>query len=109
MNNGIVITSPGEFQEVINELEASLNALSNIFSRETKNAERINQTEIWSGDASKALYDKYTMLNKNYAQIEYSIDLYIKFLKKTLEDYLRLIQEQEKNIDAMANSLDVNS
>lgn len=109
MNNGIVITSVAEFQEVIDELKLSLSVLTDIFDRQTKNAERINETKTWTGASSRALYGKYIMLNKNYDQISYSIDLYIKFLEKSLEDYLRLIEEQKRNVEAMASNLDVNS
>lgn len=109
MNSGITITDLGEFQEVIDELKASLNNLTDIFNRQTSNITKIDQTETWSGDAAKALHDKYEQLNNNYPQISYSLDLYIKFLEKTLEDYKLLIQEQGKNLDSMATNLDVNS
>lgn len=109
MNNGIVITSEAEYLEVVSELKASLKVLEDIFLRQKSNVEKINETNVWSGASSKALYSKYKLLNNNYDQISYSIDLYIKFLEKTLEDYKLLIKEQEKNIDAMESSLDVNS
>ena len=108
-NSSIEIRNPAELQEAINQLKSSLRVLNDIFASEDKNVERINKTEVWSGAASEAVYLKYKQLNANYSQISYSIDLYIKFLEKTLEDYNRLIQEQSKNIDAMADSLDVNS
>ncbi len=111
MNNNsyIEIKNPAELQEAINQLKSSLKVLNDIFSSQNKNVERINSTPVWSGAASEAVYFKYKQLNANYNQISYSIDLYIKFLEKTLEDYNRLIKEQAKNIDAMAENLDVNS
>lgn len=110
MNNAYLeIRNPAELQEAINELKSSLAVLYDIFSSQKKNVERINETPIWAGAASQAVYGKYRMLNANYDQITYSIDLYIRFLEKTLEDYNRIIEEQSKNIDAMADSLDVNS
>ena len=109
MNNSYIeINNPAELQEAISQLKESLKVLDDIFSSQNKNAERINNTKVWSGAASEALYGKYIQLNANYNQITYSIDLYIKFLEKTLEDYNRVIQEQGKNIDAMADNLDVN-
>lgn len=109
MNNGIVITDSNAFQEVIDSLEISLKNLIDISKSQEINAERINETDAWSGASAQAMYDKYIMLNKNYPEILYSINLFIKFLKKTLEDYRRLVEEQGKNIDAMASNLDVNS
>lgn len=108
-NSGITITSPEEFQSVITSLEESYNRIKDIMAKEKKNVERINQTKTWTGKTAAAVYNKYTLLNSNYEQIDYSLDVYIKFLKKTLEDYTMLISEQGKNIDAMARSLDVNS
>ena len=110
MNNSYIeIQNPAELQEAINKLKSSLKALNDIFSSQNKNVERIGGTDVWSGTSADALQGKYKQLNANYGPISYSIDLYIKFLEKTLEDYNRLIKEQSKNIDAMADSLDVNS
>ena len=109
MNNGIVIRNSEEFQEVINSMEQSLVRLIDISKNQEKNAERINETDVWSGATAKSMYEKYKMLNNNYPQVLDSLNIYIKFLKKTLEDYRRLVEEQEKNIDEMASNLDVNS
>ena len=105
----IEIVSPEEMQEAIKQLKGSLRVLNDVFSSQKNNVERINKTDVWSGAAAEAMYEKYKQLNANYDPITYSIDLYIKFLEKTLEDYNRLIQEQNRNIDAMAENLDVNS
>lgn len=109
MTKTLSISSPEEFQDVIDSLEASYNKIKNVIDKEKKNVERINKTDVWTGAAADAVYRKYALLNTNYDQIDYSLDLYIKFLKKTLEDYMLLIKEQGKNIDAMARDLDVNS
>ena len=109
MYKGIEITSPEAFQEVISSMETSYNNIKNIIDKEKKNVERINETDVWTGKAAETVYEKYKLLNSNYDQIDYSLDLYIKFLKKTLEDYLRLIEESGKNIEGMSTSLDVNS
>lgn len=108
-NSGITITSPEEFQAVINALEESYENIKSIIDKEKKNVEKINKTNVWSGRTASVVYEKYLLLNSNYDQIDYSLDIYIKFLKKTLDDYTLLIKEQSKNIDAMAASLDVNS
>ena len=47
------------------------------------------------------------MLNDNYSHIEYSLELYIKFLKKSLEDYIRLNAEFTNNMEETAEALDV--
>ena len=109
MNKNITITSVSDFQSVIDSLKASYSKIKEIIEKEKKNAVRINETEVWSGRAAKVIYEKYALLNSNYDQIDYSIDLYIKFLEKTLEDYMRIIEESSKNIEEMSSKLDVNS
>jgi len=109
VNNSIIdIKNPQAIQEVIAELKASQRVLSDAFKRQKVNAEKINETDTWSGDAAKAFYLKYRMLNNNYNEIEYSIDLYIKYLEKIMEDYRLAEEATGKNIDAMAEQLDVN-
>ena len=68
---------------------------------------RINETDTWSGKTAKVMYEKYKMLNDNYSHIEYSLELYIKFLKKSLEDYIRLNAEFTNNMEETAEALDV--
>ena len=86
-----------------------------IFNRRTskenrvKNAKEINGTDTWNGNGQVALYNKYVELIKNFSPIEYSLDLYIKFLRKTLEDYRRLEEELENNMQDFASELNVNS
>ena len=105
----MVITSIEDFRNIISEFEASCNNIRNIIEKEKNNAEIINGTEAWTGKAAEALYQKYSLLNSNYDQIDYSLDIYTKFLWKTAQDYESLLREQESNINAMESSLDVNS
>jgi len=109
MHKGIEITSPEEFLEVIESMEASYNKIKDVIDKEKKNVERINETDVWTGKAAETVYEKYKLLNSNYEQIDYSLDLYIKFLRKVLEDYTRWVEESGKNIEGMSTSLDVNS
>ena len=109
MNSGISITDENAYREVIAAFENSLRNIIDVSISEEKNAERINNTDVWSGASAQAMYEKYKALNDNYPGITYSINLYIKFMKKTLEDYTRLVAELGRNIDDMATNLDVNS
>lgn len=107
--NNIVITDSAKFQEVIDSFEESIKKITDIFSNQVKNVERINETDVWSGKCAQAIYSKYTKLNDNYAAIEYSLRVYLGFLKKTLEDYTLIEAEINKNMENVASSLDVNS
>ena len=105
--NKIVITNSAQFQEVINNLEQSYGKIKDLFVNQKKNVEEINSTDTWTGATAEVMYGKYKLLTDNFEQIEYSLDLYIKFLKKTLEDYTLAEKVIDKNIDDLAQSLDV--
>ena len=109
MNNCITIKDSNKFQEIINLLENALKRVQNVIDSENKNVELINETDVWSGPSARSMYRKYRELNSNYVLIDYSLDLYVRFLKKTLEDYRRIEAEISKNTDEMASNLDVNA
>lgn len=109
MESNIVITDSNKFEELIRTLEESYKRIQDIISFETRNVERINQTRLWTGPCAASLYNKYKQLNGNYQLVDYSLDIYIRFLKKTLQDYTRMEEEVGKNIDNMATTLDVNA
>lgn len=109
MKSYLQITNDAEFEQVINSLEQSYNKIKDIFQNQKRNAEEINGTDTWTGATAEVMYNKYKQLSDNFSPIEYSLELYIKFLRKTLEDYRRLIQEIDKNVDANDQALDVES
>ena len=109
MTNQILITNSQQFQEVIDSLEQSYNKLKDLFANQKRNAEEINGTETWTGATAEVMYEKYKKLSENFSPIEYSLEIYIKFLKKTLEDYTLMDKEINKNIDDIAQALDVES
>ncbi len=109
MKDNIFISDFGQFEEVITSLKGSYKRIQDIFNSERSNAERINATDTWTGPAQKALHGKYIDLMKNFGTIEYSLDLYIKFIEKTLEDYKLLDENMKNNLEEHTSALDVNS
>ena len=109
MMNNITITDSDKFAEVITSLENSYNKLVEIKENENINKETINATDVWTGNAQKSMYDKFDELINTYEKVDYSLDIYIKFLKKTLEDYKLINDEISKNIDKVENELNINS
>lgn len=109
MKTDLQINNPVSFEEVVVSLENSLFRLRDIFENQNKNKDSINETDSWSGKAQAALSKKYEQLSQNFAPIDYSIELYIKFLRKTLEDYKLADAAISKNLEEMTSSLDVNS
>lgn len=107
--NRILITDFSSFEEVITSLEKSLRIIKDIFTTEKENVEMINATSTWTGDTQKVIYGKYKMLTNNFTPIEESLEVYIRFLKKTLDDYRRMEENINKNAEESSQSLDVNS
>jgi len=105
----IVIKDSEQFKEIIMELRESREKIKEIFQRETKTSEDVNGEEIWTGNAQKSMGEKMSQLAQNYGPIISSLEIYDKFLTKTLEDYVRIEEEISKNIDMLAEKMDVNS
>lgn len=107
--NKIVITNSTQFEEVINTFEQVLTRVKDIFENEKKNAEEINGTSTWTCMTQEVIYSKYKLLSNNFAPIEESLQLYINFMKKTLEDYKAIEAHIEKSAEASSVQLNVNS
>lgn len=102
-----VITDSNKFEEIINNLEASLPNIKSIFDSQSANYERINETDAWSGKTQQIIYQKYRDLTKNYEPILNSLNNYVKFLKITIENYKNYetslnssIEDNEENLKA---------
>lgn len=107
--NKIVITDSAQFEEVIQNFEKSLTRIKDIFANENKNIEEINATSTWTSKTQEVIYNKHKMLGKNFAPIEESIQLYINFMRKTLDDYKNFEEQINKNAEASSDQLSVNS
>ena len=101
--NQITITNSEQFEEVIQTFESTLPKIHDIFANESRNIEEINGTSTWSGETQKVIYGKFKMLEKNFVPIEDSLNIYLKFLKKTLQDYKNI----EAHIEQVAQDSDV--
>jgi len=107
--NRIVITDSAQFEEVIRTFEQVLQRIKDIFENERRNAEEINATSTWTGETQKVIYGKYKSLENNYVPIEESLQLYIDFMKKALQDYRNIEEHIEKSAMENEVQLDVNS
>lgn len=105
----IIISDSALFENKIEQFETSLSKLKDIFHNEKMNTEKINGTDIWNSPVQKTIYEKLIDLQKNYSPIEESIQLYINFLKKTLDDYNRLEAKVNENLEKNDTEMNVNS
>ena len=108
--NQIVIKDTEKFEEVIDNIEKELPAIQNTFQSQKRNSVDMSGNDVWKGRAQEKLYDKYKQLEQNFTPIEETIALYVRFLRKTLEDYKALETSLNAKIDDYStNQLDVNS
>ena len=108
--NRIVITDTAKFEEVITNIENILPSIKDSFESTRKNAQGMSGTNTWKGQSQETLYGKYQQLETNFAPVEETIEMYIRFLKKTLEDYKALENQLDAKVNEYAsNQLDVNS
>lgn len=105
----ILITNYNQFNEIILSFEKSLSNIKEIFSNENKTFEKINETSIWTGKTQQVIYSKYKLLAKNFEPIEESIQIYIDFLKNTLQEYKDNEDYLNKNLELNDENLDVDS
>lgn len=110
MNNkmDMFIDSNGA-ENVISNFESSLSKIKDVFQKETTLVETINQTDVWTGDTQRVVYDKHKKLEENFKPIEEGLQVYINFLKKTVNDYLIHEATVERNAEENASNLTVNS
>ena len=105
----ITITNSQEFESIINKIEKSSLRIESLFNEEGKTFENINETDIWTGKAQGIIYNKYKDLEKNFAPIEETLQIYVAFLRNTLDSYKQLEENIMKNTETNENNLDVNS
>lgn len=105
---GIEITSYEEFEDIINSFQEVANNIHDIFDHVRTNDEHLNDGSTIQGKTAEHTYARCKELAANYEPIDYSLNLYINFLRKTLEDYKLLDEAIDKNAEDFGQALDVN-
>lgn len=109
-NNNIQITSAASFGEVIENFKQIRDNIADIFGKEKINAEKFNgTTKTWVGKTQGVIYDKHKQLTDGYDKILETLDIYIRFMQKALDDYIEIDKKINKDIENNANALNVNS
>ncbi len=107
--NKITITDSEKFQEVIQVFRDTLPNMKNCFESERRNSIDIGGTDVWKGKAQEKLNEKYKMLEQNFDPIVETMDIYIRFLQKTLDDYKELEAQLNNKAEEFSEQLNVNS
>lgn len=107
MSKALINTT--ELEKEINVFETSLNKIKEIFQNERKNLNHMNEKNVWAGKTQEAIYNNQVAFQNNFEPIEEALQVYINFMKKSLNDYKRFEQTQVLNQENNASDLDVNS
>ena len=109
MNKSIIeISSFEKIQAIIIELKESLSEIKKIFDDESQNIEKINGIENWKGITQQAIYSKCKKLQKNFPDVEESLEIYIEFLEETLSEYKNAELIISQNLQLNSDKLDIN-
>jgi hypothetical protein len=107
--NKVIITDSQKFEEIIQLFEHTLPKFKQHFESERRNAREINRTDTWTGASQEALYKKFEMLEKNFNPIVETMEIYTRFLRKTLDDYMALERQLNTKAEEFSDQLNVNS
>ncbi len=105
----IRITNSNEFKRIIASMEQHRKNVGEIFENENTNMEKINATEVWSGDAQEETYNKYLELKQNYEPIMDGLRKYIDVMKNAIAKYEELDTYRDNLANDNRDNLTVNS
>ena len=95
-------------EKEIQVFEQSANNIRTIFEKEKKNLLDMNNGHTWVGKAEEKMYEKQASFQNNFEPINEALEVFINFMKKTLDDYKRFEETSNKNIDENNENLKVN-
>jgi len=105
----LIVLNPDGLEKEINEFEKSKNKIRQIFDREKKTTLILNNGHSWVGKAGNAMYNKQQEFQKNFDPIIEALDVFIKYMKTSLEEYRKAEKETMIGLEKNSESLDVNS
>lgn len=91
-----------DFDKKMNEVEDTLDQISNIMSNID------GENDLWKSNVAKSIHEKYSELEKNFEQINTELKVYSTFLKETQSEYVTEEQKQEAALEEYNETLDVN-
>ena len=103
----VFINTEGLEQE-LSIFENSLTNIKNIFQNERNNLNYMNDGHSWVGKSQQTMYNKQIEFQQNFDPIEEALQVYIDFIRKSLEDYNREESTRVKNIEENLDNLNVN-
>ena len=104
-----IVIKEDEMRLIISKLEDKIKNLEGIYSELDNKLKAIDGTsDIWTGSAREAAYEKYTTISKNYLGTVNQIKALKIFLENTLNNYLNSDKKINESIENNKEELDIN-
>ncbi len=104
----IIIKDSNKYLAIVQDIEKSIDRMSQTFSYSNKNMDYIDENNIWVGKTKDVVVDKYSNFKKNIPTVLESLNNYVRFLKDTLDKYEKLESSYRKDLDLNQDNLNVN-
>lgn len=95
----VTINDESKFENIILNIENEAKKIREIFEKSNNNIEKINGTEVWSGIVQEEFVNKYKELSNNYANVNESLNTYIKFMRNIVNNYKNLDRKLTNEVD----------
>lgn len=90
-----------DFRKMIESLEEKRNEVDEIFKDIDKNLKTFDgSSNVWKSVVQEQVYNNYKVMSQEYPKIVEQLDLYIKFLQTTLDNY----ENEEKYIGSVVDN-----
>ena len=104
-----MIINSEELELVISNLEEKIKNLNNSYEELNNKLKIIDETsEVWTGTARIAAYNKYLEISKNYTSTLNQVKALKIFLENTLNNYLNSDNKINESIENNKEDLEVN-
>ncbi len=90
-----------DFHKMIESLEKKRNEVDEIFKDIDNNLKTFDgSSNVWKSVVQEQVYNNYKVMSQEYPKIIEQLDLYIKFLQTTLDNY----EKEEKYIGSVVDN-----
>lgn len=98
-----------DFQKMIESLEKKRNEVDEMFKDIDKNLKIFDgSSNVWKSVVQEQVYNNYKVMSQEYPKIIEQLDLYIKFLQTTLDNYEKEEKYVGSVVDNEKSNLEVN-
>lgn len=98
-----------DFHKMIESLEKKRNEVDEIFKDIDKNLKTFDgSSNVWKSVVQEQVYNNYKVMSQEYPKIIEQLDLYIKFLQTTLDNYEKGEKYIGSVVDNEKSNLEVN-